>query len=508
MSEKKHIDRLFQEQFKDFEVAPKEVVWKNIEQELTGKKSKKILLLPFWQKIAGVAALLAIIFLIGDFVFNDSAEQKVVNSKETKLETSEENEIPSEAVSKEGFETQNAVAVEETDPETENQNPVFENENPKISKKPNKIVSQGDKNKEPVDLTKIVSTNTKKATEKTVSENRGENNASKKALPEPILSQKNGLAVVENSEKSTVSPEQKNSVQKKPDGNFTSVIPENNSENEVDKPQKPSADENKKSLVEIAAAQKQAKEQPEKHLKTNLAETSKWQVKPFAAPIYYGGFGSENALDPSLAQNSSEGEVTFSYGVNFSYKVSERLKIRSGVSQVSMAYNVQDIAFMPSVKPTTLNNVSYSPEASQLEIISTANIQNSASAEFTGRSPFTEGTLQQQMGFIEVPLEIEYALFDQKFGVSIIGGASTLFLNENTLAIDSENGTTNIGRANNLNDVSFSTNIGLGLDYEISKQFEIHLEPMFKYQINTFGENANGFQPYYFGVYTGIGFKF
>ncbi|HET8810912.1 MAG TPA: hypothetical protein VFM65_11685, partial [Flavobacteriaceae bacterium] len=474
---------------------------------LTGKKSKKILLLPFWQKIAGVAALLAIIFLIGDFVFNDSAEQKVVNSKATKLETSEENEIPSEAVSKEGFETQNAVAVEETDPETENQNLVFKNENAGASDKSDKNVSQAE-NKKTVDLTKIVSTNTKKATEKTVSENRGENNASKKALPEPILSQKNGLAVVENSEKSTVSPEQKNSAQKIPDGTYASEILENGSENEVDKPKNSSPNENKKSLVEIAAAQKQVEEQPEKHLKTNLTETSKWQVKPFAAPIYYGGFGSENALDPSLAQNSSEGEVTFSYGVHFSYKVSERLKIRSGVSQVSMAYNVQDIAFMPSVKPTTLNNVSYSSEASQLEIISTSNIQNTASAEFTGRSPFTEGTLQQQMGFIEVPLEIEYALFDQKFGVSIIGGASTLFLNENTLAIDSENGTTNIGRANNLNDVSFSTNIGLGLDYEISKQFEIHLEPMFKYQINTFGENANGFQPYYFGVYTGIGFKF
>ena len=34
MKEKKHIDRLFQEGFKDFEATPSDVVWKNIEAQL------------------------------------------------------------------------------------------------------------------------------------------------------------------------------------------------------------------------------------------------------------------------------------------------------------------------------------------------------------------------------------------------------------------------------------------------------------------------------------------
>jgi len=40
MSDKKHIDRLFQEGFKDFEATPDDAVWKNIESKLTENKKK------------------------------------------------------------------------------------------------------------------------------------------------------------------------------------------------------------------------------------------------------------------------------------------------------------------------------------------------------------------------------------------------------------------------------------------------------------------------------------
>ena len=39
MKNKKNIDRLFQEQFKDFEIKPNIEVWKNIELALRDKKN-------------------------------------------------------------------------------------------------------------------------------------------------------------------------------------------------------------------------------------------------------------------------------------------------------------------------------------------------------------------------------------------------------------------------------------------------------------------------------------
>ena len=65
-----------------------------------------------------------------------------------------------------------------------------------------------------------------------------------------------------------------------------------------------------------------------------------------------------------------------------------------------------------------------------------------------------------------------------------------------------------IGEANNINSTSYSANFGLGLDYSLSKQWNINLEPQFKYQLNTFNNTSGNFRPFFIGVYTGLSFKF
>jgi hypothetical protein len=134
----------------------------------------------------------------------------------------------------------------------------------------------------------------------------------------------------------------------------------------------------------------------------------------------------------------------------------------------------------------------------------------SASAEFNRASLAspTVGYLNQQIGFIEVPLEIEYVIIDKKIGINIIGGGSTLFLDRNMISLNSADFSTNLGASNNLNNLSFTTNIGLGFDYNISSKFELNLEPIFKYQMNAFNGNTSNVNPYFFGVYSGFSFKF
>ncbi|HEU4497419.1 MAG TPA: hypothetical protein VFR70_10240, partial [Flavobacterium sp.] len=63
MKEKKNIERLFQEKFKDFEAVPPPKIWNNIEAELQKKKRRKAI--PIWFKLSGAAAVLIISFLIG-----------------------------------------------------------------------------------------------------------------------------------------------------------------------------------------------------------------------------------------------------------------------------------------------------------------------------------------------------------------------------------------------------------------------------------------------------------
>ncbi|MFO7720254.1 MAG: hypothetical protein R6W85_07425, partial [Gillisia sp.] len=118
------------------------------------------------------------------------------------------------------------------------------------------------------------------------------------------------------------------------------------------------------------------------------------------------------------------------------------------------------------------------------------------------------GYLNQQIGFIEIPLEIEYVIVDKKIGINIIGGGSTLFLDRNMISLNSADFSTNLGASNSLNNLSFTTNIGVGFDYNISPKFELNLEPIFKYQMNAFNGNTSNVNPYFFGVYSGFSFKF
>jgi hypothetical protein len=124
------------------------------------------------------------------------------------------------------------------------------------------------------------------------------------------------------------------------------------------------------------------------------------------------------------------------------------------------------------------------------------------------KSPGRTGTMGQQIGYLEVPLEVNYALLDSKFGIDLIGGLSSLFLTDNSVVLQSSGKTTELGEANNINSVNFSTNVGLGLNYKFTDKLKLSVEPVFKYQLNTFNDTSGNFNPYSLGVYSGFSFKF
>ncbi len=438
MEERKHIDRIFQEKFKDFEATPRDVVWDNISSRLKEKKRKRRIL-PIWYKIAGVAALLALFINYASGLFKNSAASSqpissVVdnNSLNISLASQEytQNMIRSSIILK-------AIMQDTNSPEAKRSNSeVFSaNSKPTPTKDPKVIaLTMQDLNKSSNKLNSSAITSSQES-KNTVSK------VNKKALPIPGVENETRLAETDNSSK-------------------------------------------------------------------------KLRVSTMAAPIYYDNFGSGTSIDSQFENNASSGEISVSYGINLAYQISEKIKIRSGVSKVDLSYNTKNIAYTSAVGQTGLSGINYSngniPNYS-IENRTVHRFSNlTASAEFNRASLAspTAGYLNQKLGFIEVPLEIEYVIIDKKIGLNIIGGGSTLFLNDNMISLNSTDFSTNLGEANNLNNISFSTNLGVGIDYNISPQFEVNLEPIFKYQLNTFSNTTGNVNPYYFGVYSGFSFKF
>jgi hypothetical protein len=103
---------------------------------------------------------------------------------------------------------------------------------------------------------------------------------------------------------------------------------------------------------------------------------------------------------------------------------------------------------------------------------------------------------------------MSYTLLDKKFSIEVVGGLSTLFLNQNEIYLESAGLKMDIGEATNLNDIHFSGNIGLGFKYGILKNLEAKVEPVFKYQMNTYTTDTGDFKPYFIGIYSGISYNF
>src|SRR5690606_34955086 len=82
-------------------------------------------------------------------------------------------------------------------------------------------------------------------------------------------------------------------------------------------------------------------------------------ISTHAAPIYFGNLKSGNFIDPRFDENSSAGEITYAYGINISYELSKKLKIRSGISKVSMSHNTNDIAIHAVLNPRSLEAIDY-----------------------------------------------------------------------------------------------------------------------------------------------------
>ena len=281
-----------------------------------------------------------------------------------------------------------------------------------------------------------------------------------------------------------------------------------NIEEEEKKEEELLKEEDKKSIEEAITEQETAKEVKEE---IDEALRKKWNVAPSIAPVYYNTLSQGSPIDDQFKTNPKKAQVSMSYGLHFSYDLGKRWSVRSGVQKLEVGYKTEQVAVLAlgetsgviSSKP---RNVNLAPQAEGLDIISSANVVAvQMPANF---SSLLNSNLEQRLGYLEVPLELTYKITQSRFSLRVIGGMSTFILSDNEIYANWLNEKRLVGSAANVNQVSFSTNLGLGASYDLGKSFYFNLEPTFKYQLNPFSSDSGNFKPYILGVYSGFSFKF
>jgi len=240
-------------------------------------------------------------------------------------------------------------------------------------------------------------------------------------------------------------------------------------------------------------------------VKTNTRNTidKKWSVGPTVAPVYYNSLQNGSPLNDDLANNSKSSDNALSIGVKVNYQVSNKFFIQSGVNKVELAYNTKDVTAVISSSKSAFSNINTDKSGVILTPVS-----KSAGRGNELNKSSVSGEVNQSIEYFELPIEMKYNLYDKKIGLNLVGGFSTLILSNNSVSMITPNSVTDLGGANNLNDFNFSGNVGVDLDYKISKSWYLNVAPMFKYQFNTYSGDSGNFRPYYFGLYSGLNYKF
>jgi len=549
MKENKNIERLFQEKFKDFEALPPEDSWDFIADRLHKKKKKRII--PIWFQLSGVAAS---IILVGGLIWNFTAqneteqlpvfENTIVNGKETN-----NNEINSktkfstdESLVYDSKEKNNEKNSLESDQQNNNKSKIYkENLLNKLNKinsgKTNTIITYNELEKNTDSNYKrkkksnnnfkqqrfarenseiVVVSNTKKSTAKRKSKYKS--NKSNVGFENEISTD---LIVADKSSKEQQIMKndidaffEQTTTNKTLVTNNDSISSETNNTNVLASTEIISKDstliaevlKETNPLEELLKEKEVGKNEDEKEEKR-----SKWAISTNASPVYFNSLAEGSSIDEQFNSNSKNYTTTLSIGLAGSYAINDKLSLKTGVNSINLSYNTNDVVFESRMREVDNNipTISRNANASNMVFSSKNGTVNEISGDVENVIIDNNiGALKQNISYIEVPLELSYKLIDKKFGVEIIGGMSTLFLNQNNISLMANGLEMEVGRANNLNNIHFSSNVGLGFKYSFWKSFNANFQPMFKYQINTFNQNSSNFKPYFIGLYSGISFSF
>ncbi len=503
MSERKNIDRLFQERFEDFEATPMESAWSNIEAKLDEKKKRRII--PFWWKLTGVAA----VFLIGLLLVMPGLQPEIKTKNAVVIETNAKDTEAPEIIKNTKKNSDNVKPDIKDNSETLFNNSAIKEKNNVAEKKINnaseeknktRIVSQSTQTKVAQNKTKTSRLLNERCEEKHI--NNWENNSlitEKSSQIADSDQNKNIIQTDNNLTKNNSSPINKSI-------NLDELKDATNANSKIVTTEKKVNDTTKINGVTTNALEELLNEKESKT--KQKSKESRWLIASNVTPVFLGSVTNGSPIDPSFEDNSKTYNTSFSFGVGVCYALNNKYSVRTGINKMSFDYNTNGIAFYASIDSNTITNISASANNTPI-IVEDANQINNALLPFENDLiNKNKGYLNQKLGYYEVPLELTYSLINKRFGVKIIGGISTFFLDENSITAVSDTFSTDLGKANNLNDVHFSTNLGFGLKYGFMKSFEFSVEPTIKYQLNTFSSNSGNFKPYVYGIYSGISYKF
>ncbi|MEO8239308.1 MAG: hypothetical protein ABI576_14485, partial [Flavobacterium sp.] len=244
-------------------------------------------------------------------------------------------------------------------------------------------------------------------------------------------------------------------------------------------------------LEKTKAAGKSPKEEEPKSVVPNR---EKWSLEVFA-----GVANSENLKKEKTLGNANGSKQTNAYGVKTNYKLNKKWTVSSGVKINELGQSIANVTYMNTSNTAALSVLSSSDYFIK-NVTTVSQITNNLNYVFVTKNAenslksnnFQTGNIDQSLKYLEIPLEVSYALFNKnKTSISLNTGGVVGKLISNNVYLDG----TSIGSNSDASDFIYGSLLSSTLQYRIYKKTHIFVEPGMNYYINPLNNQTfNQFQ--------------
>ncbi|PWB23266.1 hypothetical protein [Flavobacterium sp. HTF] len=233
------------------------------------------------------------------------------------------------------------------------------------------------------------------------------------------------------------------------------------------------------------------------------SESEKWAVQVFA-----GVANSENYKNDKTLGHVNDSKQTSTYGVKTKYKINKKWAVGSGLKINELGQSIANVSYMDVSEK---NSAFFSPSEYFVKNVATPQIASNRSYVFVSNSTkdalasenVQTGNLDQSLRYIEMPLEVSYAVFNKnRTNISLNTGGFVGKLISNNVALD---GTT-IGKNLDANDFVYGSVLSSTVQYRIYKKTNVFVEPAMNYYINPL--NNQSFNQLQWGLNFGLNVSF
>jgi hypothetical protein len=253
----------------------------------------------------------------------------------------------------------------------------------------------------------------------------------------------------------------------------------------------------------------------------------RWSIAAMASPAYYSSYSTVSSDVANQLKDAEQPMNSYTGGVSFAYKMNKRFSIQSGLYYSSLSQSIDGISSFGGFQ-----RFDFSKGDNNFEVLtSRGTIYTKNSDVFLSASTHSErlvtnytkdvfdpvkanlqyfnNTLRQNFSYVELPILLRYKIIDKAIDVNIIGGVSYNMLVSNSVYTMVDGSKYSIGETEDLNTLTVSSSLGMGMEYSLSEKFSLNIEPTVRYYLNPFSSSTStSTHPYSFGIFSGVSYKF